>query len=66
MWFGLYEIYLRYPSLSNKLGEDLGDKFTALNFKPNPSIDPWSCTLFASNVKTEGELAIGIPILLGK
>ena len=28
-----------YPSLSNKLGEDLGDKFTALNFKPDPSND---------------------------
>ena len=28
-----------YPSLSDKLGEDLGDKFTALNFKPDPSND---------------------------
>ena len=32
-------IYFRYPSLSNRLGEDLGDKFTALNFKPDPSHD---------------------------
>ena len=29
----------RYPSLTNKLGEDLQDKFSAISFKPDPTHD---------------------------
>jgi hypothetical protein len=54
-----------YPSLSNKLGEDVQDKFTALEFKPDPSYDltvlleafrvpqTWSC-LLASAIYLSG------------
>ena len=31
--------YFRYPTLSNKLGEGVADKFPALVFKPDPSHD---------------------------
>ena len=33
------KLTVRYPTLSNKLGEDVRDKFKAVNFKPDPTHD---------------------------